>query len=71
MVRLQQYLLLQESGFNLVVVDYDIFSQRFHGINFLGVGFLHQEHFSKTTSSYDRSDDEIFQVNFTFFGVVF
>ncbi len=63
MVGLQQYLFFKERRLNLIIIYDNIFSQRFHGVNFSILNFLHKEDFTKTASSNNTFDLEVLQIN--------
>ena len=51
MVSLQQYIFFQLGAFNLIVINDDILSQRFHSIHLLGTLFLYQKDLTEASST--------------------
>jgi len=63
MVCLLEDFLFQQRGLNLIVIQYDILSEGFHGIDAARVHLLDQEHLSKTSLANHTLDNEIFQLS--------
>lgn len=61
MVSLHENLFLKLSALNLIVIEDDIFSERFHSINILRALLLNKEYFTKATSADDLLDYKVLQ----------
>ena len=62
MISLKKNFLLQKSGFNLVVINNYVFSERFHCIHFSIINFLYQENFTERSSTNNALNFEIFEL---------
>lgn len=58
-ISLHEDLFLKFSALYLVIIENDIFSQRFHSKNLFGILFLDKEHLTEASSTNNPSDDEV------------
>ena len=62
MISLKENFLFQKCWFNLIIINNDVFSQRFHSIYFSIISFLNQENFTERTSTNYTFDIEVLEL---------